>query len=162
MNKLIYMLVIAGLLTSCNILKRQFKNKIEHSAVATLLTDHEQKNSLQEHKLLVIRDSLKEDFIVEIIPDGIFSYSINDGFKGAGLAIKMKGSRSAALQVMKKNESVSSSQYSEQTAAREQKKETADEREGFRLGINIYYLLFGLIGIGLLWLWWKYRTKGKN
>lgn len=157
MNRLMYALIIACLFTACSIFKRQFKNKSERSSVATILSGHEEKNNIQENKLLVIRDSLQEDLIVEIIPDGIFSYSIKEGFKGTGLSIKMKGKRNGRLEILKKDELATNAQQLDYKAIQERETEIVDKRGRFKLDINFSYVLTGLIGIGLLWLWWKYR-----
>jgi hypothetical protein len=160
MNRFL-MIPIICLLAGCSLLKGNVKSERQHSLQSELTTSSFQKDSIAIAHVSVIRDSLHEEYIVEIIPQGEFSYSSNDGFKGMGKLIRMTGKRNGKTDLLEKSNHIDISSSSQQSATRQKEIETVHQSKKVKFGNNFSIWIIVAIIIGLLWVWWKLR-KGRN
>lgn len=153
MSRFVYLIAIVCLFSSCSL----FKTKKSYQATDVLnKQDFDIRN---EQQLLVIRDSLQEDFVVEIVPLGIFSYSLNKGFRGSGSSIKMIGRKNGTMDVLEKINLANVHQQLEKRTATKNTTNTVIKRKDFRFSIGFYLLLLCAILATLIWLWKKYRKR---
>ncbi len=148
MSRLIYLIVLAYLLSSCSL----FKTK--KSLQSTDVSNRRETEIKSEQRLLVIRDSLAEDFIVEIVPIGNFIYSLNDGFKGSGSAIKITGRKNSNIEVLAHSNKSSIHHESEKKRATQAVTDTVVKRDGLKLKSGFYYAIAFLL-IGFLVFFWR-------
>lgn len=144
MNRIGYILVGGMLLYSCHMLKRQVKSE-------SLRQTTQISNMQEKQYLLLIRDSLRNSSVAEIVPAGNFSYSPIDGFKGSASHVKITGNSDKVLERLEKSQTKKVHQQQQV----EQKNNTVKVKEQFKVGINLY--IYALVMVLAVWLWWKYR-----
>jgi hypothetical protein len=156
MNRLVYLLALMCLLSRCGI----FKTK--KSIQLTDVLNKQETDIRNEQRLLLINDSLGEDLVVEIVPIGIFSYSLTEGFKGSGSAIKITDRKNGTIKMLEKTNFANINQQSEKKTATKTMTDTMVKRNGFKLGIGFYCIL-GCLALGfLLWFWWKWYAPTRH
>ena len=151
MSRLVYLIGLVCLLFSCGL----FKTK--KSIRLTNVSSNRETDIRNEQRLLVIRDSTLEDLMVEIVPIGNFSYSLNEGFRGSGSSIKMIGRKNGIKEILEETNLGNVHQQLEKKTATKTTTDTVVKRDGLKLGIGFSFLLMCLILLGILWLWWKWR-----
>lgn len=149
MNKFIFMIVLVGLTSGCGIFKTKKLTR------ATDLSSSWEASTKKEQQLLIIRDSVHEDQVVEITPIGNFSYSIHEGFRGSGSAIKITGRKGSDSELVKKTSSNAIYQQAKKKKAIKITTDKVVEHSGLKLGTALYGILAISVLIPLVWIWLK-------
>lgn len=145
MNRLIMLCFALLLLTSCSLLRRK------NSAVVAEQAERQEKSVAKGKQVVFIRDSTEDNFIVEIIPNGTFNYSLKDGFIGKGSSVKMKGKGSRVVDILAKTKLENTHQLAEQNTVKNRKTET--------VGRNVPTYLIWLIPIIIFGLWLRHKVR---
>ncbi len=154
MNRLICLITLAGLLSGCGIVKT--KKLIQLTDVSS----NWETLTKKEQQLLIIRDSTREDMVVEIIPIGNFSYSLKDGFKGSGSAIKITGRKGSNMEVLENTNSNAIYQQAEKKNVIKTTTDKVVKHGGLKFRAVLYGLLALVVCVPLLWIWLKnYRRS---
>ena len=157
MIKQIYLIVLVVVLSSCTLLKQRSEAESSNLHRVSEVFATQEKDSNSQSHLLMIRDSMQEDYHVEIIPTGVFSYSINDGFKGMAASVKVKGSKSNNFQVNESKEASALHERSEMEMRDKMDQQTSKERKSFRFSVNFY--IYIVVGVIIAWLWYRVRLR---
>ncbi len=151
------LLVALGMLIGCAVPKwnSDFNNNRSQSALSlseTLVREQSSGNHLS-----ILRDSVNEELMVEIIPTGFFTYSADSGFRGSAVAIRMKKNLKEGAEQITKDETQHATSFSEQSLADQHKEETLSKHENLKFSMGFYgYLLILIICIAF-WFWWRRR-----
>ena len=160
MIKQVCLLIIIVILASCTLLKQ--RSEAERSTlhrINELSTINEKDSSSQTH-LLMIRDSLLEDYNVEIIPTGMFSYSLKDGFKGMASSFKMNGSKSTQLLIKESKQVLALRDRTKIKTKEEVEQQTSKEVKRFKFNINFY--IYIVVAVILVLFFYKVITRASR
>lgn len=159
MNRGICLVAIVCMLSGCGLFKRQLESEQKRSSSSAELLSSKEKNISKERHVFTIRDSTQEDLVVEIVPNGPFSYSFGNGFKGTATTIKLRGKRTGSAQILGRTDLANTQQQVRQSTSQKKETESLSKSRLFKFDMRFFLLLISVILIGLLWVWWRCKRK---
>lgn len=157
MIKLAYLFLIGLLLSSCAGLKQLNRQTSDQRYNAAEHTNRQESGRKKDQQSLLLRDSLHENMVMEIYPDGYFEFTVNEGFKGQASALKLTRRINKIHHLAQEKEADSLYRQSVSTAA--VKKETVKHAASRRFTGQWNTGWYAALALILLFAWWYYKRE---
>ena len=152
------LLLFFMLISACSTMHKSIDTSIQ-TRIIDSLDLHSATIESSTSLAFITRDSINSDYLMEIYPKGVFTYSWADGFNGEADRILVKAS------VKKGTVRHSISESHEQGSRIDvnklkkdlQSKDQVISKSNFRFGTRIWIVLSCLIFAFLFYCYWKYR-----
>jgi len=159
MRKFSLLLVITLLVLACGSIKD--KQLLKTNTFETEATAMRTDLSIVSGKQEVITDSSRQDYTLEILPAGVFTYDAVNGYKGMASQLVWKG-KVQQQTLVKRNENQLITANQRQTQARETTRTEQEEYIKKSTRSSALWLWLALaIGILLVWIILIYRLRKK-
>jgi|GEM_PF-2259773 len=156
MIKFTYLFPICLLLSSCASFKQQKKQNHEEQYRSTEHRRLQESGRKKERQSLLMRDSLHEDMVMEVYPNGYFEFTVNEGFKGHASALKLVRRINKVHDQTQEKQADSLYRHSVNTAATRKETEKRSASQRFTWQWNLGYAAVAMV---LFLAWWRYKRE---